>query len=70
MGRDLGPVLVAVGLLVVLVGVLAWSGGLAWFGRLPGDIRIERADVRVYIPWVSMLLVSIVVGVLMSIFRR
>ncbi|WP_225997534.1 DUF2905 domain-containing protein [Myceligenerans pegani] len=37
---------------------------------MPGDIRIERTDVRVYIPWVSMLLVSIVVGVLMSIFRR
>ena len=51
MGRDLGPLLVAFGLLVVLVGVLAWSGWLAWFGHLPGDIRIEGENVRVYIPW-------------------
>jgi NAD/NADP transhydrogenase beta subunit len=70
MGRDLGPVIVAVGLLVVLVGVLAWSGGLSWFGRLPGDIRIESENVRVYIPGVSMLLVSVVVSILMSLFHR
>lgn len=70
MGRDLGPVIVAVGLLVVLVGVLTWSGGLSWFGRLPGDIRIESENVRVYIPWVSMLLVSVVVSILMSLFHR
>jgi NAD/NADP transhydrogenase beta subunit len=70
MGRDLGPVIVAVGLLVVLVGVLAWSGGLSWFGRLPGDIRIESENVRVYIPWVSMLLISVVVSILMSLFHR
>ncbi|MFC5997957.1 DUF2905 domain-containing protein [Quadrisphaera sp. GCM10027208] len=70
MGRDVGPVLVVVGLVAVLVGVLAWSGGLSWFGRLPGDIRIERDNVRVYVPWVSMLLVSVVVSILMSLFRR
>ena len=70
MGRDLGPMLVGVGLLVVLVGVLAWSGGLAWFGRLPGDIHIERENARIYIPWVSMLLISVVVTILISLFRR
>lgn len=70
MGRDFGPLLVTIGVLIVLTGVLAWSGGLSWFGRLPGDIRIEREDMRVYIPWVSMLLVSVVVSVLMSVFRR
>ncbi|NKX54863.1 DUF2905 domain-containing protein [Arthrobacter mobilis] len=73
MQRDLGPLLVALGLLVVLVGVLAWSGGLSWFGRLPGDVRIEREGVRVYVPWVSMLVVSAVVSILMflvSLFRR
>ena len=70
MDRDLGPVIVAVGLVVVLVGALAWSGGLSWFGHLPGDIRIERENVRVYFPVVSMLLVSIVASILLSVFRR
>lgn len=70
MGRDFGPLLVALGLLVVLAGVLAWSGWLSWFGHLPGDVRIERENVRVYIPWVSMIVVSVVVSLVMSLFRR
>lgn len=70
MGRDLGPLIVAVGVVVALVGVLAWSGGLSWFGRLPGDVRIERGNLRVYVPVVSMLLVSIVVSIVLSLFRR
>ena len=37
-----GPMLVALGVVLILVGLLLWSGGLSWFGRLPGDIRIER----------------------------
>jgi uncharacterized membrane protein len=70
MGRNVGPLLVAVGLLVVVVGIVAWSGGLSWFGRLPGDIRIERDGVRIYIPLMSMLVVSVVVSILLFIFRR
>jgi hypothetical protein len=70
MGRDFGPLLVAVGLLVVLVGVLAWNGWLSWFGNLPGDVRIDRGNVRVYVPWVSMIVVSVVVSIVIALFRR
>lgn len=70
MGRDVGPLLVVVGLAVLAVGVLTWTGGLSWFGRLPGDIRIERGNTRVYIPLVSMLIVSVVVSIVLSLFRR
>jgi Protein of unknown function (DUF2905) len=70
MGRDFGPLLVGVGLLVVLVGVLAWNGWLSWFGHLPGDVRIDRENVRVYFPWVSMIVVSVVVSLVIYLFRR
>ena len=70
MGRDFGPLLVGVGLLVVLVGVLAWNGWLSWFGHLPGDVRIDRENVRVYFPWVSMIVVSVAVSLVISLFRR
>ena len=70
MGREFGPLLVGVGLLVVLVGVLAWNGWLSWFGRLPGDVRIDRENVRVYFPWVSMIVVSVAVSLVISLFRR
>lgn len=65
-----GPMLVALGVVLILVGLLLWSGGLSWFGRLPGDIRIERESVRIYVPIVSMLIVSVVVSLLLYLARR
>ena len=65
-----GPFLVGLGLVLVVVGLLAWSGGLSWFGRLPGDVRIERDSVRIYVPIVSMLLVSLVISGVLYLIRR
>ena len=69
-GGSPGPALVALGVLLVLVGLLVWSGALSWFGRLPGDMRIERDSVRVYIPIVSLALVSIGLSLLLYLVRR
>jgi DUF2905 family protein len=65
-----GPVLVALGVGFVVLGLLVWSGALGWFGRLPGDIRIERESLRVYIPLVSMLIASVVLSALLYLIRR
>jgi Protein of unknown function (DUF2905) len=65
-----GPMLVALGVGLILVGLLFWSGSMSWFGRLPGDIRIERETVRIYVPIVSMLLVSAVISLGLYLARR
>jgi len=65
-----GLILVVAGGVLIVVGLLAWSGALSWFGRLPGDIRIERENARVYVPITSMLLLSVVVSVVAAIVRR
>jgi hypothetical protein len=57
-----GPVIVVLGIATVLIGLVVWAGGLSWFGRLPGDIRIERETVRIYFPLVSMLILSLVLS--------
>lgn len=62
--------LVGVGVVFVLVGLLVWSGALAWFGRLPGDIRIERESAKVYIPIASMLVVSVALSLVLYLVRR
>lgn len=64
--------LMILGAALLLVGVaLHYAPWLfAWFGRLPGDIRIESERSRVFIPITSMLLVSIVASLLLSLFRR
>jgi hypothetical protein len=70
MNEGSGRFIVLAGLAIVLVGLLVWSGALRWFGRLPGDIRIERDSVHVYIPLVSMLLVSVVLSLIMYLVSR
>jgi hypothetical protein len=63
-------ILIAIGVGLILVGLLIWSGSLSWFGRLPGDIRIERETLRVHVPIVSMLVVSLVVSLALYLVRR
>jgi hypothetical protein len=70
MTSPLGPMLVIGGLVLVVLGLAVWSGALSWFGRLPGDIRIEREGTRVYIPLVSMLLLSALLSLLLYVFNR
>lgn len=65
-----GTLLVIAGLVLVAVGLLAMTGALDWFGRLPGDIRIERGNTRVYVPITSMILVSVVASVVIHLIRR
>jgi hypothetical protein len=67
---SLGPMLVIGGLAIVLLGLAVWSGALSWFGRLPGDIRIEREGVRVYVPIVSMLLLSLLLTLALNLINR
>ena len=69
-GSGPGPLLVGLGVALILIGLLFWSGSLSWFGRLPGDIRIERESVRVHIPLVSMLILSLVLSLVLYLVRR
>ena len=65
-----GLLLIAIGVVLVFIGALVLAGALSWFGRLPGDIRVERPGFRFYAPLVSMLIVSLVLTVLIAFIRR
>jgi len=68
--RAFGLLIVSAGVIAVLIGLVVMRGWLGWFGHLPGDIRIERPNLRVYIPIGSMLLVSILLSALSYVLRR
>jgi hypothetical protein len=69
--RELGKFVVVIGVILTLVGLLMWSGfAPKWLGRLPGDIRIEREHSAFYFPIVTCIILSIVLSLLLSIFRR
>ncbi|MFN2623099.1 MAG: DUF2905 domain-containing protein [Chthoniobacterales bacterium] len=63
--------LTVLGAIIMIVGIALWAWiGAGWFGRLPGDIRIERGNTAFYFPVVTCIIISIVLTLLMSLFRR
>jgi hypothetical protein len=67
--RELGKIVIVIGVVMTIIGVILWSGLAAkWLGRLPGDIRIEREHSAFYFPIVTCIIVSILVSLLLSIF--
>jgi hypothetical protein len=68
---DIGKVLITAGIIIVLVGVIITfiPNLFSWFGRLPFDIRIENEHSSVFIPITSMLVVSLVLSLLMNLFK-
>lgn len=69
-GKGTGLLLIGLGVAAVVLGVLVYSGALSWFGRLPGDIRIEGEHSRFYFPITSMILASVVLSIVLNVIRR
>lgn len=72
MTQQTGKYMIVFGAVVVAVGVVVYFFGnkLHWLGRLPGDLRIERANVRFYFPLATMLLFSILLTVIVNLLRK
>ena len=70
MPNSFGTWLIIAGILLLVIGVLVNSGMLSWFGRLPGDIRIERENVRFYFPVVTMIVISIALSLVFYLIGK
>ncbi len=64
----MGRLLVFVGLLIALAGA-AMMLGLP-LGRLPGDFAFKRGSVSFYVPLATSIVVSVVLTLLLALFRR
>lgn len=72
---ELGKIFVVFGLLMVILGVVlmaagTFSGKVPWLGRLPGDIYIKRDNWTLYFPLATSIIISIILTVIFSLFRR
>lgn len=69
--QELGKIIVLIGVVTILVGLVLWTGlAPRWLGRLPGDIRIEREHSAFYFPIVTCIVLSILLSLIFSLFRR
>lgn len=62
---------------LIILGVVILAVGLLWpwlsklpLGRLPGDIIIDRPQLKVYIPVATMVLVSLVVSIILWLWKK
>ena len=68
---DFGRLLIISGLVLAGIGVLlTLAGKLPWLGKLPSDIYYRSDHVTFYFPLVTCLLISIVLSLLVWLFRR
>ncbi|MFP4629694.1 MAG: DUF2905 domain-containing protein [Desulfohalobiaceae bacterium] len=58
------------GLLLLLGLVMHFLPRIPWLGRLPGDIVYEKPGLKVYFPWVTCLLISLVISLILSLWRK
>jgi hypothetical protein len=68
---DLGRLLIVAGVILVVVGaVLLLAPKLPWLGKLPGDISFKRGNFSFYFPLGTCILISIILTLIMYLFRR
>lgn len=58
------------GVLVLVGALLSFGGRVPWLGRLPGDIVVERENFTFYFPIVTSIVISVLLTLVMMLFRR
>jgi hypothetical protein len=68
----MGRLIILLGIILIAVGLMLqyapWL--INWFGRLPGDIRIDNEKTKIFIPITSMILVSLILSIIMRILKK
>lgn len=68
---ELGRALIVLGVVLAILGVLlTFAGKIPWLGHLPGDIYIQRERYSFYFPLTTCVLISIVISLVLYLFRR
>lgn len=71
MEKESGKIIMFIGCLITLAGLVWYLAGdkLHWIGRLPGDFRSDKGNVRFYFPLTTMLLLSLLINLLIRLYR-
>jgi hypothetical protein len=69
--QNVAKYIILSGLLLLIIGILIYFFGdkLKWLGHLPGDIRIEKENFKIYFPIVTMVIISIIVSLVIKLFQ-
>lgn len=67
-----GKLLIVAGIILIIAGLIVYFAGnkFTWLGHLPGDIRIEKENVRFYFPITTMIILSLVLSAIVYLIRK
>jgi hypothetical protein len=66
-----GKTLIYLGIIFIVVGLVFSAGGkIPWLGHLPGDIYIQRERFTFFFPLMSCLIISVIITLVLYLFRR
>ena len=69
--EGVGRLLLIGGVILAILGIIMIAApNLPFIGRLPGDIRFESENVRVYLPIGTMIVVSLILTLLLNLLNR
>ncbi len=68
--ESFGKVFITIGLFMIILGGILLLGEKFGLGKLPGDIFIQRGNFTFFFPVVSALIVSLILTLLLNIFRK
>jgi hypothetical protein len=68
--NDIGKFIIVIGIGLVIFGLILTIGGKFGFGRLPGDIYIDKGNFKFYFPITTSILISIILSLLFRLFRK
>ena len=72
MNSETGKWVIIIGIVVLVAGLIIYffHDKLHWIGHLPGDLRVEKENFRVYFPLTTMIIFSVLVTLLVNIIKR
>lgn len=67
----IGKILIMLGIvLIVLGGILVFLPKIPWLGKLPGDFLFKGEKFSIYFPLATSILISLLLTILLALFRR
>jgi len=64
----MGKLLIAMGILLVIVGlVFLWGPKVPFLGKLPGDIYFRRGNFTFYFPVVTCVIISLILTLVLTL---
>ena len=72
MDQNTGKYIIIFGVIIIILGLLIYffHDKMHWIGRLPGDIRIEKGNSRIYFPITTLIVFSILLTILVNLLRK